>query len=97
MSDKFISEKDSFTITLLSSASMNIFIDNSLASFKYLLSENIDQQGEWRVALTEITFPTHINNVTDIKLVYYKKYKVKASLKVAKEKKIRPYVEKKMK
>ena len=91
MSDNFISEKNSFTITLVSSASMNIFNDNSLASFKNLLSENIDLQGEWRVALTEITFPTHINNVTDTKLVYYKKDKVKASLKVAKEKISRPY------
>ena len=69
---------------------MNIFNDNSLASFKNLLSKNIDLQGEWRVALTEITFPTHINNVTDTKLVYYKKDKVKTSLKVAKEKISRP-------
>ena len=90
MSDNFISEKNSFTITLVSSASMNIFNDNSLASFKNLLSENIDLQGEWRVALTEKTFPTHINNVTDTKLVNYKKDKVKASLKVAK-KISRPY------
>ena len=60
---------------------MNIFNDNSLASFKNLLSENIDLQGEWRVALTEITFPTHINNVTDTKLVYYKKDKLKRALK----------------
>ena len=64
---------------------MNFFNDNSLASFKKLLSENIDLQGEWRVPLTEITFPVYINNVTDTKLVYYKKDKVKASLKVAKE------------
>ena len=85
MSDIFRSEKDSFTITLVSSASMNTFNDNSLASFKNLLSGNIDLQDEWRVALTEITFPTHINNVTDTKLVFYKKDKVKASLKVAKK------------
>ena len=63
---------------------MSIFNDNSLASFKNLLSENIDLLGEWRVALTE-SFPTHINNVTNTKLMYYKKDKVKASLKVTKE------------
>ena len=79
MCDNFRSEKDSFTITLVSSASMKIFKDNFLANFKNLLSENIDLQGEWRVALTEITFPTHINNVTDTKLAYYKKDKVKHS------------------
>ena len=88
MSDNIRSKKDSFTITLVSSASMNIFNNNSLASFKNILSENIDLQGEWRVALTEITFPTHINNVTDTKLVYYKKDKVKASFKMAKSKEI---------
>ena len=70
---------------------MNIFIDNSLASFKNLLSKDINLQGEWRVALSEITFPTHFNNVTDTKIVYYKKDKVKASLKRAKDKISRPY------
>ena len=91
MSSNFGGDKDSFSITLVSSASMNIFIDNSLASFKNLLSEDIDLQGEWRVALSEITFPTHFNNVTDTKIVYYKKDKVRASLKVAKDKISRPY------
>ena len=91
MSDNFRSEKYSFTITLVSSAAMNFFNDISLASFKNLLSGNNDLQGEWRVALAEITFSTHINNVTDTKLVYYKKDKVKASLKVAKDKISRPY------
>ena len=54
----------SFTITLVSSASMNVFKNNTLANFKNLLSEEINLQGEWRVAFTEITFPTQINNVT---------------------------------
>ena len=42
MSNNFGGDKDSFSITLVSSASMNIFIENSLASFKNLLSEDID-------------------------------------------------------
>ena len=50
----------SFTITLVSSASMNVFKDNTLANFKNLLSEEINLQGEWRVAVTEITFPTEL-------------------------------------
>ena len=37
------------------------------------------------------TFPIHFNNVTDTKIMYYKKDKVKASLKVAKDKISRPY------
>ena len=91
MSDKLTSENDSFTITLVSSASMKIFNDNSLGSFRNLLSENFYLQSEWRVALTEITFLTQINNVTDAKLLYYKKDEVKTSLKVAKDKISRTY------
>ena len=70
---------------------MNIFTDNSLFSLEILLSEDIDLQGQWRVALTEITFPTHLNNVTDTKIVNYKRDKIKASLKVPKDKIFRPY------
>ena len=85
MSSDFGGDKDSFSIKLVASTSMNIFIDNSLASFENLLSEDIDLQGEQRVALSEITFPSHFNKV------YYKKDKVKASLKLAKDKLSRPY------
>ena len=81
MSSNFGGDKDSFSITLVSSASMNIFIYNSIASFKNLLSENIDLQGEWRVALSEKTIPTHFINVTDTKIVYYKKDKIKQVFK----------------
>ena len=82
---------ESFTVTLVSSASMKIFSENSLANFKNILNEEINLQGEWKVALTEITFPVHINNVTDTKLIYYKKDKVRASQKVNKDKISRPY------
>ena len=82
---------NSFTVTLVSSASMNIFSKNSLTNFKNLLNEEINLQGEWKVALTKITIPTHINIVTDTKLIYYKKHKVKASQKVNKNNISRPY------
>ena len=90
MSSNFGGNKDSFSITLVSSASIQ-HSDNSLAVFKNLLSEDINRQGEWRVALTEITFPTHFNNVTDTKIVYYKKDKIEASIIVAKNKIPRTY------
>ena len=82
----------SFTITLVSSASMNVLKDNTLVNFKNLLNEEINLQGEWRVAVTEITFPTQINNVTDNNIVYYKKDRVIASMKVEKDKISRPYL-----
>ena len=46
------------------------FKDNTLAKFKNFLSEEKDLQGEWRVAVREITLPTHKNNVTDKNIVY---------------------------
>ena len=76
---------------------MNIFIDNSLVSFKNLLSEDVDLQGEWRVALSEITFPTHFNNVRDTKIVHYKKDKVKQILKWQKIKYLDHMMERKLK
>ena len=97
MSSNFGGDKDSFSITLVSSTSMNIFIDNSLASFKNLLSKDISLQGDWKIALSEITFPTHFNNVTDTKIRYYKKDKVKASLNWQKIKYLEHMMERKLK
>ena len=82
----------SFTITLDSSASMNVFKDNTLANFKNLLSAEINLQGEWRVAVTEITFPNQINKVTDNNIVYYKKDRVIARKKVEKDTISRPHL-----
>ena len=61
-------------------------------NFTNLLSEEIFLQGEWRIAVTEITFPTQINNVTDSNIVYFKKDRVIASLKFEKDKISRPYL-----
>ena len=81
MSSNFGGDRDSFSITLVSTTSTNVCIDNSLAIFKNLLSENTDLQGEWRVALTEITVHILFNDVTDTEIVYYKKTKLKRVLK----------------
>ena len=74
--------QNSFTIIFVSSISMKIFIDNSQANFRNLLSEDNDLQGEWIVALTKIMFLNQINNVTDTKIGYLKKERYKASLKM---------------
>ena len=49
---------------LLSTASLNIFPDYTLSSFKNQLPQNISLEGDWRVALSEIVFPSRIQNVT---------------------------------
>ena len=52
-----------FTVHLVSSASMNIFPQNTLSSFKNYFNEEINLEGDWRVALSEIIFPAKINQV----------------------------------
>ena len=81
-----------FTITLLSSAAMNVSKDNPLANFKNLVSEEKNLKGEWTVAVTEITFPTQINNVTDNKFGLNKEDRIFASMKNEKGKISRPYL-----
>ena len=56
---------DEFTVHLISSASMNIFRTNTLAKFKNHFSDEINLEGDWRVALTEINFPANLYNVSD--------------------------------
>ena len=59
-----------FTVHLVSSASMNIFPENTLSSFKNYFNEKIYLEGDWRVALSEIIFPAKINqgNKSDLKI-----------------------------
>ena len=59
-----------FTVHLVSSASMNIFPQNALSSFKNYFNEEINLEGDWRVALSEIIFPAKINQVnkSDLKI-----------------------------
>ena len=52
-----------FTVHLVSSASMNIFLQNTLYSFKNYFNEEINLEGDWRVALSEIIFLAKINQV----------------------------------
>ena len=53
---------DEFTVHLISTASMDYFPDNTLASFRNFCKEEIALDGDWIVALSEIIFPTKLNN-----------------------------------
>ena len=55
---------DEFDIYLESTGSMNIYRDNTMAVFRNLLAHPIHLEGDWRVALAEIIFPTRIKNIT---------------------------------
>ena len=54
-----------FTVHLVSSASMNIFPDNTLANFRYFFNEEIILEGDRRVVMSEIIFPSRINQINN--------------------------------
>ena len=70
---------------------MDYFPDNILASFRNFCREEIDLDGNWRVALSEIIFPIKINNVTDEEFTYFRASEVVASNTIS-----RPYYGKKI-
>ena len=47
---------------------MNIFRDNTMASFRNQLAAPLELEGTWQVALESIIFPTSIKNVTSVKI-----------------------------
>ena len=60
-----------FTVHLVSSASMDVFHDNTLSSFRNQLAQPLQLDGEWQVALESIIFPTSIKNVTSTRIREY--------------------------
>ena len=61
---------DSFTIELVSNASFNCYPNNSLSSFTNFLPEQIHLKGEWEVAISEISYPSLYQNVTEGKFIF---------------------------
>ena len=55
---------DSFTIELVSNASGELFLDNTLSSFTNFLPEQIKLEGQWEVATSEISYPSMYQNIT---------------------------------
>jgi len=54
-----------FYVTLPSNSSMECYPDNSVARFTTKLNGIIELEGDWEVGLTEISFPSDIQNVLD--------------------------------
>lgn len=61
---------ESFTIELVSNASNQLFPNNSLSSFTNFLPEQVNLKGKWEVAISEISYPTMYQNVTDGKFLF---------------------------
>ena len=63
--------EDEFTVHLVSSASMEMFDSNTLASFRNFFNDEIQLSGDWRVALNEIILPTNMENIVNGNLTVY--------------------------
>ena len=64
---------DSFTIELVSNASGELFPDNTLSSFKNFLPEQVNFEGQWEVAISEISYPSIYQNITEGKFKFFDK------------------------
>ena len=51
---------DSFTKELVSYASGELFPDNTLSSFTNFLPEQVNLEGQWEVAISEISYPSNV-------------------------------------
>ena len=89
---------DEFTVHVISSASVQIFESNNLASFRNFFNEEIQLSGDLRVALTEIIFSTKIEHVVNGDLKAYSLKGYEDSQKISSDANVilRPYNEEKL-
>ena len=68
-----------FTIELVSKASAQLFPDNTMRSFTNFLPEQMNVDGQWEVAISEISYPSMYQNVTEGKFMFFDKKLSKSS------------------
>ena len=56
---------DSFTIELVSNASGELFPDKTLSSLTNFLPEQVYLEGQWELAISEISYPSMYQNITE--------------------------------
>ena len=61
----------SLTTELVSNASRELFQDNTLSSFTNFLPEQVNLEGQWEVATSEISYPSMYQNITEGKLKFF--------------------------
>ena len=61
----------SLTIELVSNASSHLFPNNTLSSFTNFLPQQVNLVGQWEVAISEISYPSMYQNVTEGKILFY--------------------------
>ena len=61
---------ESFTIELVSNASGELFPDNTPSSFTIFLPEQLNLEGQWEVAISEISYPSMYRNIMEGKFKF---------------------------
>ena len=61
---------DSFTIELVSKASGELFSDNTLSSLTNFLPEQVNMEGQWEVAISEISYRLMYQKITEGKFKF---------------------------
>ena len=64
---------DSFAIDLVSNASGEFFPDNTLCSFTNFLKEQVKLEGRWEVAISEISYASMYQNITEANSIFFDK------------------------
>ena len=62
---------DSLTIELVSNASGELFPYNTLSSFTNFSPEQLNLEGQWEVAISEISHPSMYQNITEGKFKFF--------------------------
>ena len=70
---------ESFTIELVSNASGELFPDNTLSSFTNVLQEQLNLEGQWEVAISEISYPSMYQNITEGKFKFFDEKRSKST------------------
>ena len=64
---------DSFTKELVSNASGELFPNITLSSFTNFLPEQVNLEGQWEVAFSEISYPSMYQNITEGNFKFFDK------------------------
>ena len=62
---------DSFTKEVVSNASGELFPDNTLSSFTNFLPEQVHLEGQWEVAISEMTYRSMYQIITEGKIQFF--------------------------
>ena len=62
---------DSFTLELVCNASGELLPDNTLSSFTNFLPEQLNLENQWEVAISEISYPSMYQNITDWRFKFF--------------------------